>query len=193
MKPVGRCALVLVASLLAFASAGCGGGGGDDGGGERATRPLPVAPEDIRLRSPVFKDGGRIPALHTCDGVDLSPPLEWTTVPEGTRSIALVILDPDAAGGAFVHWTLSEINNRAEALGEGSVPPKAKEGKNSFGNDEYAGPCPPRGDRPHRYVFALYALRAKSGLDEGASPNEVLEKIEQLALERALLTGRYGR
>jgi Raf kinase inhibitor-like YbhB/YbcL family protein len=192
MKPLGRWLLVLIPSLLALALAACGGD--DDGaGGVRATRPLPVAPEDIRLRSSAFKDGETIPALHTCDGVELSPPLEWTTVPEGTRSVALVVIDPDAAGGAFVHWTMYDIDNRSEALGEGSVPPKAKQGKNSFGNEEYAGPCPPRGDGPHRYVFALYALRARSGLDEGASPNEVLEKIEQLALERALLTGRYGR
>jgi Raf kinase inhibitor-like YbhB/YbcL family protein len=184
---VAACAMAIAFALSLSAC------GDDDDGGDLASDPLPPSADQIKLTSTAFKQNGTIPQLHTCDGVDLSPSLKWTGVPDGVRSFALLMEDPDAKGGGFVHWSLYDMSTELKELGEGSVPPKAKQGENSFGEEGYGGPCPPKGDGPHRYVFALYALRDKTGLDAGASPDEVQKKIGELAVVRGLLIGRYGR
>jgi Raf kinase inhibitor-like YbhB/YbcL family protein len=185
-----RLLLALALALGALLLTACGG---DDG--EQVSGPLPAAPDQIRLTSPVMKAGGSVPELYTCDGADVSPPLAWRGVPKEAKSLALIVEDPDADGGnkTFVHWTMYDVEPKFLGVEEGYVPPKAKEGENSFGRKLYNGPCPPSGDQPHRYQFALYALKAPTGLDAGASPSDVRDKIEQLRIARGVLEVSYSR
>lgn len=181
-----RCAAtVVLATLPLLAAAGCGG--------EKVEGPPPAAPEELRLRSPAFADGVAIPARFTCEGENVSPPLSWSRVPAGARSLALLVEDPDAPGGTFVHWTLYDLARGATGLAAGRVPGGAREGENSFGEEGYGGPCPPEDDPPHRYVFTLYALDAPLGLEAGASPSEVRDALAERAIARGTLTGRFGR
>jgi Raf kinase inhibitor-like YbhB/YbcL family protein len=177
---------VVLAPVLAVVMAACGGG-------ETVEGPAPAAPDRIRLTSPAFEAEAVIPREFTCDGDEVSPPLAWTGVPTGARSLALLVEDPDAPGGTFVHWTVFAIAPETTGIQAGRVPRGAREGENSFGDSGYGGPCPPEGDEPHRYVFALYALRSDPGLDAGAAPEAVREAVAGAAIARGQLTGRYGR
>lgn len=150
----------------------------------------------LAIRSPAFEDGSPLPVRFTCDGADVSPPLEWEGVPEGTEVLALVVDDPDAPDGTWVHWVLYGIYDDRSRLDEG-VPPDAEfgsayQGENDFGDLGWGGPCPPPGD-PHRYVFKLHALDADPGLGAGATKAELLEAMEGHVLEEARLTGTYRR
>jgi Raf kinase inhibitor-like YbhB/YbcL family protein len=176
---------VVLAPVLAFVMAACGGGDTVEG-------PPPAAPDQVRLTSPAFEDGAPIPSRFTCDGEEVSPPLAWSDVPAEARSLALLVEDPDAPGGTFVHWTLYAVSPDAGGVEAGRLPDGAREGENSFGDSGYGGPCPPEGDEPHRYVFTLYALRSDPGLDAGASPDEVREAVADAAIARGQLTGRFG-
>src|SRR5262249_30100877 len=109
----------------------------------------------LRIFSSAFAEGGSIPKLHTCSGADGSPPLEWSGAPEGTRSFALIVDDPDAPGGAWTHWLLYDIPAKLLTLAQGGRG-VGLSGTNSFGKTGYGGPCPPPG-KPHRYYFKLYA------------------------------------
>jgi Raf kinase inhibitor-like YbhB/YbcL family protein len=177
-------ALTLVV-LVAAVPSGCGD---DDVEG-----PPPAAPDRIRVSSPAFTPGGPIPRRFSCDGEDVSPPLAWTGVPGAARSLALLVEDPDAPDGTFVHWTLFDVPPGTSALRAGEVPAGAHEGENSFGDRGYGGPCPPEGDAPHRYRFLLYALRSAPGLDAGAPPEDVRAAVAERAIARGQLTGRFGR
>ena len=162
------------------------------GGGEKASAPLPTAGgASLELTSPAFSDGGRIPRRYTCDGDGISPPLSWSGVSREARELALVVEDPDA--GRFLHWTVLAIAATQTGFPEDTVSPGAVETDNSFGDPGWGAPCPPKGDAPHRYVFALYAARTPLGLDEQASPDEVRARLARVALARGTLTGRYGR
>lgn len=178
--------LVVLAPVLAVAIAACGGG-------ETVEGPAPPAPDEIALTSPAFEAGAAIPREFTCEGEEVSPPLAWSGVPGEAGSLALLMEDPDAPGGTFVHWTLFGLPPEIEALEAGRVPAGAREGENSFGDAGYGGPCPPEGDEPHRYVFLLYALKAPLGLEAGAKPGDVRTAIEREAIASGQLTGRFGR
>jgi Raf kinase inhibitor-like YbhB/YbcL family protein len=109
----------------------------------------------VTLRSPAFLDGDLIPRQFTCDGDNVPPPLRWSGGPDGTRSSALTVEDPDARCGTFTHWVLYDIPSQATQW------PSEWSGKtlsNSFGRSAYGGPCPPPGDGPHRYVFSIHAV-----------------------------------
>jgi Raf kinase inhibitor-like YbhB/YbcL family protein len=174
--------------ITAVALAGCGNGGGS-GLGEP-----PAAPDKVDFESSAFDDGGRIPKQFTCDeGNNLPPPLDWSGVPGDAASLALILEDPDAPGGTFVHWTLFGIDPQIDSLAPGEIPEGAEEGKNSFGDSGYGGPCPPKGDSPHHYVFTLYALKRPLTVGKGAEPKQVLAEIENAAIARGRLTGTYGR
>lgn len=117
----------------------------------------------MRITSTVFRNEGTIPKLYTCEGKDISPPLVWTDVPTGTKSLALIVDDPDAPDPAapkmtWVHWVLYNMPSATEGLPEGvkSLPPGTKEGVNDWNRTGYGGPCPPIGR--HRYFHKLYAL-----------------------------------
>jgi Raf kinase inhibitor-like YbhB/YbcL family protein len=163
------------------------------------------------LTSTAFSADALIPQRHTCDGGEsaratgwadtnagVSPPLLWQAPPSGTKTFALLLEDPDAPGGNWVHWVLYDIPGNSNALAEGA--PKdptlrdgSKQGRNDFRNPYYQGPCPPRGDPPHRYVFTLYALDGTTGLQPGASRTQLLQAIQKRTLGKATLVGRYGR
>jgi hypothetical protein len=143
------------------------------------------------LESSAFDNAQPIPSRHTCQGEDVSPPLQWTNVPEGTRSLALVVDDPDAPGGVFTHWIAWGLDPAAEWLGEGASVPR--EGQNDFGTSGYRGPCPPPGHGRHRYVFRLYALDADLELGAGAAKAGLEQAIEGHVLTMAELVGTYER
>jgi Raf kinase inhibitor-like YbhB/YbcL family protein len=162
-------------------------------GGDRVEGPPPAAPDRITLASTAFRDGATIPRRFSCDGDDVSPPLDWKGVPEKTRELALLMEDPDAPGGTFVHWVLFKLAPDRDGVAEAEVPQGARQGKNSRGDSGYAGPCPPEGDAPHHYEFVLYALDAPLDLPDGAAADEVRAAVGDTALARGELVGRFGR
>jgi Raf kinase inhibitor-like YbhB/YbcL family protein len=143
------------------------------------------------LETSAFANTQAIPSRHTCEGEDVSPPLRWTNVPEGTRSLALVVDDPDAPSGVFTHWVAWGLDPAAEGLGEGEPAPS--EGQNGFGTMGYRGPCPPPGHGRHRYVFRLYALDAEPEIAAGAAKAELEQALEGHVLTTAELVGTYER
>ncbi len=142
-----------------------------------------------------FPDGGMIPKLHTCEGADLSPPLEWSGEPAGTRSFALIVDDPDAPVGTWNHWLLWNIPAAVHAIAQGFKPGQiGVSGTNDFGKRGYGGPCPPRGHGPHRYFFKLYAVGVESlQLAEGARRPELDRALKKHILAEAQYMGRYER
>lgn len=151
----------------------------------------------IKLTSPSFDHGDSIPVKYTCEGEDVSPPLLWSDVPDGTRSLALVCDDPDAPSGTWVHWVMYDIPPKFSELSEGvpttEVTPRgAKQGMNDFKRLGYGGPCPPRGDA-HRYFFRIYALDIAPGLPAGATRADLQRAIEGHVLEQGELVGLYER
>ena len=147
----------------------------------------------MALTSDAFQDGARIPSRNTCDGANVSPPLRWTGVPQAAAELALIVDDPDAPGRAFVHWVVYAIPAGAAGVAEGEIPAGAAEGTNGFGHSGWGGPCPPRGDRAHRYVFHLDALTKPVGLPAGATAAQVRSAMSGSVAAEAILTGRYGR
>jgi Raf kinase inhibitor-like YbhB/YbcL family protein len=146
---------------------------------------------EFSLTSVAFADGADIPARHTCDGDDRSPRLTWSGTPRGTRSLALVVDDPDAPRGIFTHWVVYDLPPELTELGEGST--EGVQGRNGFGRTGYGGPCPPSGDQPHRYRFTLYALDIPSVALANATREQLEEKMETHVLGTARLVGRYQR
>ena len=155
---------------------------------------------ELALSSTAFKDGAPIPVQFTCDGSDESPPLTWSDAPHNAASYALIVEDPDAPGGTFIHWVLFDLPGTTHALPQGlpknptlSAPPGAKQGRTSFKNAVgYGGPCPPKG-KPHHYHFILFALDTKLGLEPGATRDQVMEAIRGHELARGELVGTYAR
>jgi len=151
---------------------------------------------DIKVSSEAFEEGGMIPAKYTCDEDDISPPLAWDSIPEGTKTLALICDDPDAPMGTWVHWVLFNLPVDISELPE-NVPPErelengAKQGTNDFGRIGYGGPCPPGGT--HRYYFKLCALDAVLDLEAGARKPQLLEAMEGHILAKGQLMGRYSR
>ena len=200
-KPIS---LFLFTTFLAFVMSGCG------------PRPSPPAAREVptptlapsatpekegqgmpsELTSTAFAPGEPIPQKYTCDGEDISPPLQWSDPPQGTQSFALIADDPDAPVGTWVHWVLFNLPAQARSLPE-AVPSDAeladgsRHGKNGWGRLDYGGPCPPRGT--HRYVFKLYALDTTLDLKAGANKKQVLQAMEGHILTQAELMGVYSR
>jgi len=134
---------------------------------------------------------------NTCDGQDISPRISWSGVPNNTKSLALIVEDPDAPGGLFVHWVIYNIDPSLKGLPEGV--PKTEvvsgiglQGVNSFGKIGYGGPCPPRGST-HRYIFRIYALKETVQLGPGASRNDLLRAMEGKIIAVGETTVNYGR
>jgi len=151
----------------------------------------------LQLTTSAFPVQGTIPKKFTCDGPDVSPPLAWSGAPPGTQSFALIVDDPDAPAGTWVHWVLYDLPANMKELAEG-VPKQeqlsngARQGRNDFRKIGYGGPCPPPG-KPHRYFFKLYALDKKLDLKAGASKAEAESAMKGHILAQAELIGRYGR
>ncbi len=147
----------------------------------------------IELVSPAFADGERIPRKYTGEGEDVSPPLRWTGLPEGTRQLALICDDPDApTPRPWVHWVLWGLDPKLEGLAEGDNG-GGVEGVTDFGRPGYGGPMPPAGHGPHRYFFRLYALDAPVDLKPGATKYDLLDAMKGHILDEGVLTGTYER
>jgi hypothetical protein len=149
------------------------------------------------LHSPDFANGAHIPRAFTCDGEDRSPALEWSDAPAGTKTFALIVDDPDAPVGTWVHWVIYNIPGTARALA-GAVEKKeqladgSRQGRNDFHKTGYDGPCPPPG-KAHRYFFKLYALSAELTLAPGAKKYELESAMGPSVLAQAEWMGRYQR
>jgi len=151
---------------------------------------------DIKVTSTAFEQGGLIPPKYTCDGADVSPPLQWDAVPEGTKSIALISDDPDAPMGTWVHWVMFNLPAETKELAENIPPDKtlpsgARQGTTDFGRIGYGGPCPPSGT--HRYFFKIYALDTEIDLPAGADKPQLLKAMEGHIIGQGQLVGKYKR
>lgn len=144
----------------------------------------------LQLTSPSFQEGATIPTRYTCDGQNISPQLDWSGVPAGAKSLALIVDDPDAPAGTFVHWVLYDLAPDLTSLSEGTG--SGIQGVNGFGKKAYGGPCPPRG-KPHRYFFKLYALDVSLDLKPGASKADLEKAMRGHILAQGQLIGIYGR
>ncbi len=153
--------------------------------------------ETFKISSPAFKNGDFIPVKYTCDGLDISPPLQWENVPKGTKSLVLIVEDPDAPVGVFTHWIVYDIPPNTTGISEG-FPKKPfvngiKQGINDFGRIGYGGPCPPPG-KPHRYFFKLFALDKETlGIKAGATKSQVIKAVNGHIIGTTQVIGIYGR
>jgi len=150
----------------------------------------------MKLESSAFQANQPIPAKHTCDGADLSPPLTWDALPPETQSLVLICDDPDAPGKTWVHWVLYDLPPTLRELTEGlpaqpTLPNGGVQGKNDFRKLGYGGPCPPGGS--HRYFFKLYALDIMLNLQSGATKDQVEKAMQGHVLADAKLMGHYTR
>ena len=145
----------------------------------------------LRISSAAFMDGARIPKKHTCDGDNVAPPLEWSGLPEGSKSVAIICEDPDAPSGTFTHWLLYDVPISKHRLDEGASIGKA--GVNDFGKAGFGGPCPPRKDQAHHYHFHIYALDTDSLGPSGLSKDDAKKAMSGHVLAEGELTGTYKR
>lgn len=151
----------------------------------------------MKISSASFSSGEMIPKKFTCDGPDTSPKLNWTEPPAKTQSFAMIMDDPDAPAGTWVHWVLFDLPAETRELAEGVAKQEqlangARQGRNDFGKIGYGGPCPPAGNL-HRYFFKLYALDAKLNLKAGATKADVESAMKGHILAHAEMIGKYGR
>jgi Raf kinase inhibitor-like YbhB/YbcL family protein len=185
-----RTATSILFVLVMVSVAGCGGGSSKASSTSTSTSVGPGSRATIALTSD-FKPGATISRVHTCDGRDASPPLHATGLPSSTKEIVVVMRDPDAPGGTFIHWVIAHLQpaSGSMSLPAGVTPPGAVLGRNSFGSLGYRGPCPPSGPA-HHYVITVYALGQRSGLSRGFSADDVSALP---VLGQGTLTGRYAR
>lgn len=195
---------VLAGGVLAAAMALLGCTGAPTGGAQATSSPLTTggsAEMSIVVESSSFAPGGPIPIRHTGDGADISPPLSWNALPEGTRELALIVDDPDAPRAEpWVHWVIYKIpgteGGSAEGVGSGggaSLPTGALQGRNDFGSTGYGGPAPPRGHGTHHYRFTLYALDAPLDVGTGLDKAALLGAMRGHILGQGELVGTYER
>ena len=150
----------------------------------------------MELKSSAFEAGGMIPKKYTCDGPDASPPLNWSDVPAKAKSLALIVDDPDAPMGTWVHWVAWNIPPDARSLDEGvpkkdSLPNGMKQGTTDFRSIGYGGPCPPSGT--HRYFFKLYALDTGLNLPPSTTKKDLERAMQGHLLQQVELMGKYAR
>lgn len=189
-----------LAGALIMAIPACAGTNDDTGTGSSAGTQEKEQQMALTLTSSAFQASESIPRKYTCDGDDISPPLSWSNLPEGTRSLALIMDDPDAPDPAapkmtWVHWVLYDIPAGATGLPENTalsgLPGGTREGLNNWDRTGYGGPCPPKGS--HRYFHKLYALDTTLGDLDQPTKDQLLEAMEGHVLEQAELIGTYER
>ncbi len=151
----------------------------------------------FEISSEAFANGDTIPTEYTCSGKDISPPLRWAGQPAGTKSLALIVDDPDAPGGTWVHWVLFNVPGHTTALAEGAssnatLPEGSVQGVNDFGNTGYGGPCPPPG-LAHRYYFTLYALDSELSVASSPKKADIVKGMEGHILGKFELLGMFSR
>lgn len=153
---------------------------------------LPLA-SGLELRSSAFSDHTLIPYRYSRQGDNISPPIEWAYLPDGTEELALVCQDPDAPGGTFTHWVITNLLPDSTGIGEDALPSGAVPGRNGFGSLGWDGPEPPIGDEEHHYLFRLYAVDRPLGLGEGASAEDVHAAVDDRCLATGTLVGLFAR
>lgn len=150
----------------------------------------PNTMDNLKLTSTAFEEGQPIPDTYTCKGVNISPPMTITAVPDGAESLALILHDPDAPGGDFLHWLVWNLPADTSLIAEQSLPADAVQGQNDFSEIGYGGPCPPSGT--HRYQFDLYALDISLELDSSAKRTDLQQVMEGHILDQTTLTGTFS-
>jgi Raf kinase inhibitor-like YbhB/YbcL family protein len=182
-------ALLLTASLLGSALAACGGSeDGDENAGDDPADTSDDASGRLSLSSPAFNEGDPIPAEYSLAGGDVSPPLTWSGVPDGTAELALTVVDPDA--GNFLHWVVAGIDPSLTSIEKGSLPADSVQALNNFGEADWGGPAPPPGPA-HTYVFTLYALAEPSGIAEGSPGNDAVTALSGSGAPTAVLRATF--
>jgi Raf kinase inhibitor-like YbhB/YbcL family protein len=146
----------------------------------------------VQIVSAAFRDGAAIPPQYTCKGQNVSPPLNFVNVPNGAQSLALIMHDPDAPAGDYVHWTIWDIPTSTDTIAANSVPVGSIQGLNSGNSNKYIGPCPPAGTGTHRYIFELYALDTSLGLSADTKRDDLLKAIKGHVIEQRSLTGFFS-
>lgn len=146
--------------------------------------------ETMKIKS-IFAEGGKIPQKYTCDGLNVNPILEFNDIPNGTKSLVLIIDDPDAPAKVWVHWVVWNISPATTKIEEDSFPSGAIQGINDFGENNYGGMCPPSGT--HRYKFKIYALDTTLNLSPNSQKGDVERAMKNHILAQAVLTGLYSR
>jgi Raf kinase inhibitor-like YbhB/YbcL family protein len=162
----------------------------------KVAQPKEQTKMEIKITSPAFQDGGAIPAKYTCDGPNISPPIQWSGSPATTKTFALIVDDPDAPAKIWVHWVVYDLPVSTDHLPENvkpveKLPGGGTQGTNDFKKIGYGGPCPPSGT--HRYFFKLYALDIATALNPGATKDELLKTIAGHVLAQGELVGKYKR
>ncbi|MAE42683.1 YbhB/YbcL family Raf kinase inhibitor-like protein [Candidatus Woesearchaeota archaeon] len=144
----------------------------------------------MKLTRPVFEHNKEMPSEYTCDGSNINPELNIEDVPENAKSLALIMDDPDAPMGTWIHWVVWNIPTETKTIAKGNEP-EGVQGTTSFGDKGYGGPCPPSGT--HRYFFKLYALDTTLDLPEGSKKEDLLKAMEGYIIEKTELVGLYKR
>lgn len=147
----------------------------------------------IDLRSTAFDDGAFIPRRHSKEGENVSPPLSWSGVPDGTAELLLLCEDPDAPSGTFLHWLVTGIDPTSDGVEAGRAPRGGTPMTNGYGERGWGGPLPPPGDKAHRYFFRLYALPEPVSVEDGAGADAVRAAVADRRLASGTLQGLYRR
>jgi len=145
----------------------------------------------LKISSPVFENNGNIPAKYTCTGKDVNPPLLIENVPAKAKSLALIVDDPDAPAGTWVHWVMWNISPGTGEIKENSVPAGAMQGLNDFRRHDYGGPCPPSGT--HRYFFKLYAVDTVLNLNPNSRKTDIEKAMQGHIIGQAQIVGLYRK
>lgn len=145
----------------------------------------------MKIESPEFGNESIMPPKFTCDGEDLAPPLRLSGIPKEAKTVALVVEDPDAPSGKWIHWTVWDMTAAPTLTVEGDLPAGAKEGVTSYGKTGYGGPCPPSGT--HRYFFKAFALDCELDLPTETMADGLMAAMEGHVLDKAQLIGLYRR
>jgi len=161
-------------------------------------KPAPAQKTSFKITGRFFENGGSLPSKFTCDSLNLSPGLKWEGAPAGTKSLALIVEDPDAPNGDWVHWVAYNIPATTNSLDEGvpaiaKLPNGTQQGVNSFGKSGYGGPCPPKGKGIHRYFFQLYAVNTTLNLSpKSTDSTDLKQALEGHILATAQVVGKFG-
>jgi Raf kinase inhibitor-like YbhB/YbcL family protein len=190
-----RLAATVGAAVVALAAAACSSG--PDSGSKAADElfSADTIPASMTVTSTGFDEGGTLPERFTCDGTNISPSLRWENVPAGTAELALVVDDPDASSGTYVHWVVVGIPASLTGLAEDSVPEGARETRQSEDRDRWRGPCPPGGKGAHTFRFSVYALgeALPKSVDGDTSLPSALDDIRERATGKGVLSATYAR
>ena len=145
----------------------------------------------MTITSPAFSDNQAIPKQYTCDGAGINPPLQFASVPSEAKTLALLVEDPDAPTGTWIHWLMWNIPSAVSQIAENSVPEGAVQGQGSSGQNVYGSPCPPSGI--HRYIFTVYALDGKLVLPSYSTVENLQAAMQGHIIDQAQIIGLYGR